>query len=62
MKVFVFIDILARILGIGPRTGVLETLILPLNYIRMFIYLIMITNIGFFVNTAGFWSIRHLEP
>jgi hypothetical protein len=35
MKVFVFIDILARILGIGPRTGVLETLILPLNYIRM---------------------------
>jgi hypothetical protein len=54
MKVFVFIDILARILGIGPRTGVLETLILPLNYIRMFIYLIMITNFGFFVNRVCF--------
>jgi hypothetical protein len=34
MKMFVFVGCLARILGIGPRTGVLETLILPLNYIR----------------------------
>jgi hypothetical protein len=47
MKVFVFIyyfKFLARILGIGPRTGVLETLILPLNYIRIFLYCVLMID------------------